>query len=48
VIYLEAEPMLGAICARYRDFWRVSEAEVASLLADRERAQTGGLAAPAP
>jgi putative phosphoribosyl transferase len=48
VICLEAEPMLGAIGARYRDFWRVSEAEVASLLADRERAQTGGLAAPTP
>jgi putative phosphoribosyl transferase len=46
VVCLEAPAILGAIGAWYRDFWRVSAAEVTSLLAgyERERAQMAGLA----
>lgn len=46
VVCLEAPAIVGAIAAWYRDFWRVSAAEVSSLLAgyERERAQLAGLA----
>ena len=47
IVCLDAEPMLLAIGSRYRDFRRVSSAEIVSLLNDREvrQAEPSGSAA---